>query len=186
MLRSQLHPGGRQHRKKTDTADFPRPRAKTRPHKPPPAPPGALLWTTNRPCLGSEVGFAAERSASAAPTQPQWGLAECYDRSQNAVRWRCWQRPAGWVPLPMMPHASKARTGCAWGVGGGSSGAASPLAVHREAPRSTCRLPWPRQHGDQAPPNGLSVVDITNPIAIGPCPIATNPQGTSAVAWWLP
>ena len=52
--------------------------------------------------------------------------------------------------------------------------------------RSTCRLPWPRQHGDQAPPNDLAVVDITHPIAIGPCPIATNPQGTSPVAWWLP
>ena len=55
------------------------------------------------------------------------------------------------------------------------------LERHSEAPRSTCRLPWPRQHGDQAPPNDLAVVDITNPIAIGPCPIATNPQGTSPV-----
>ena len=37
------------------------------------------------------------------------------------------------------------------------------LERHSEAPRSTYRLPWPRQHGDQAPPNDLAVVDITPP-----------------------
>ena len=178
---TQLKPQGKKLARRTSHVPEPRPDLTNHPqhHQ------GPCCGPPTAP-VGSEVGFAAQRSASAAPTQPRWGLVEWYDRSQNAVRWRCWQRPAGWVPLPMMPHASKARTGCAWGVGGGSSGAASPLAVHREAPRSTCRLPWPRQHGDQAPPNDLSVVDITNPIAIGPCPIATNPQGTSPVAWLLP
>ena len=167
--------------KKTDTADFPRPRAKTRPHKPPPAPPGALLWTTNRPCwLRGRFGCPTQRQCRthAAPVgssgvprpQPERravGLLVTYCRLRaTANDATCKQKPHG----------------CAWGVGGGSSGVASPLAVHRGAPRSTCRLSWPRQHRDQAPPNNLAVVDITHPIAIGPCPIATNPQGTSPVA----
>ena len=92
----------------------------------------------------------------------------------------------------MLPEASGGAREVAWRGGECSSrwackwGCEARRWVLSWWARSTCRLPWPRQHGDQAPPNDLAVVDITHPIAIGPCPIATNPQGTSPVAWQLP